>query len=75
VKKPPTYTAKHGKPIVYGITIPLHAENKELAAEFIKLLLSEAGRNIMEVKNGQPFIKPLLCDHPENLPTLLKEVL
>jgi len=72
---PPTYSAKEGKPIVYGITIPLHAKNKELAAEFIKLLLSEAGANIVEVKNGQPFIEPPLCDHPEKLPALLKEVL
>lgn len=71
---PPAYAAKHGKPIVYGITIPLHAKSRELAAEFIKLLLSETGKNIMEMKNGQPFIEPLLCDHPENLPTRLKEV-
>jgi len=72
---PPTYAAKRGKPIVYGITIPLHAENKDLAVEFIKLLLSETGRNIMEAKSGQPFIEPVICDHPENLPAGLKEVL
>ena len=75
VGPPAIYKAKHGGAIVYGITIPLHAENKELAAEFIKLLLSETGKNIMEVKNGQPFIKPVICDHPENLPALLKESL
>jgi molybdate/tungstate transport system substrate-binding protein len=72
---PPAYKTKSGKPIVYGITIPLHAENKELATEFIKLLLSDTGRNIMEVKNGQPFLETVMCDHPENLPALLKEVL
>ncbi len=72
---PPTYAAKRGKPIVYGITIPLHAENKDLAVEFIKLLLSETGRNIMEAKSGQPFIEPVICDHPEDLPAGLKEVL
>ena len=71
---PPTYQAKKGKPIVYGITIPSHAKNKELAVEFIKLLLSDTGRNVMEVKNGQPFLETLLCDHPENLPTGLREV-
>lgn len=70
---PITYNAKRGGAIVYGITIPLHAENKELAAEFIKLLLSETGKNIMEMENGQPFINPVICDHPENLPALLKE--
>ena len=72
---PPTYAAKRGKPIVYGITIPLHAEDKDLAVEFIKLLLSETGRNIMEAESGQPFIEPIICDHPENLPAGLKEVL
>jgi molybdate/tungstate transport system substrate-binding protein len=69
---PPTYKAKKGKPIVYGITIPLHAENKELAVEFIKLLLSDAGRNIVEVKNGQPFIVPVLTDDTSKLPDELK---
>ena len=72
---PPTYAAKRGKPIVYGITIPLHAENKDLAVEFIKLLLSETGRNIVEAESGQPFIEPIICDHPEKLPALLKAAL
>jgi molybdate/tungstate transport system substrate-binding protein len=71
---PPIYQTKKGKPIVYGITIPSHAKNKDLAVEFIKLLLSDTGRNVMEVENGQPFLETLLCDHPENLPTQLKEV-
>lgn len=69
---PPTYKANKGKPIVYGITIPLNAKNEELAAEFVKFLISETGKDVMEVKNGQPFIEPVICDHPENLPALLK---
>jgi molybdate/tungstate transport system substrate-binding protein len=72
---PPTYGASKGAAIVYGITITLHAENKVLAAEFIKFLLSDSGKQVMEVKNGQPFIEPVICDHPENLPTSLKEAL
>jgi len=72
---PPTYGANKGGAIVYGITIPLHAENKELAAEFIEFLLSDSGKQVMEVENGQPFIEPTICDHPENLPALLKEAL
>jgi len=70
---PPTYQVKNGKPIVYGITIPSHAKNKDLAEEFVELLLSDTGRNVMEVKNGQPFLEVLLCDYPENLPPRLKE--
>ena len=72
---PPTYKTVTGKSIVYGITIPSHAQNQELAAEFVTLLLSESGKNTFEVENGQPFLKPPLCDHPESLPAVIKEVL
>jgi len=71
---PPTYKTKSGKAIIYGVTILRNAQNKDLAAEFVALLLSEEGQNVME-RNGQPFIQPQLCDHPENLPVLLKGVL
>jgi len=72
---PEVYEAQYGAAIVYGITIPLHADNEELAAEFIELLLSETGKGIMETKYGQPFLDPPLCDHLENLPDLLQEAL
>jgi molybdate/tungstate transport system substrate-binding protein len=72
---PPTYEATKGAAIVYGITVPIHAQNKGLAAEFVEFLLSDSGKEIMEVKNGQPFVEPVICDHPENLPAGLMEVL
>jgi len=71
---PAEYAAKHGAAIVYGITIPVHAENEELAAEFIELLLSETGKEIIETENGQPMLDPPLCDHPENLPESLQDL-
>lgn len=71
---PPTYKTESGEPIVYGITILKNAENKDLAVEFVKLLLSGKGQSVMEL-NGQPFTEPLLCDYPENLPVLIEEVL
>jgi molybdate/tungstate transport system substrate-binding protein len=71
---PDEYATKKGKPIVYGLTIPKNAENPQLAMEFIVLLLSNTGKDIFEVQNGQPFLTPTpLCDHPENLPTPIKE--
>jgi molybdate/tungstate transport system substrate-binding protein len=71
---PPTYKTESGEPIVYGITILKNAENNDLAVEFVAFLLSEQGQDMME-SNGQPFIEPLLCDYPGNLPAELKEVL
>jgi molybdate/tungstate transport system substrate-binding protein len=71
---PPVYEAQHGSAVVYGITIPCHAENEELAVEFIELLLSDSGKQVMEVENGQPMLDPPICDHPENLPTELQEL-
>jgi len=74
MKEPGAYMPEEGKAIVYGITILKDAENKELAVEFVTLLLSLEGRDAM-VESGQPSVEPPLCDHPENLPEELKEVL
>jgi molybdate/tungstate transport system substrate-binding protein len=71
---PEVYEAQYGAAIVYGITIPVHAENEELAAEFIGLLLSETGKEIIETENGQPMLDPPICDHPENLPASLQDL-
>jgi len=69
---PEVYEAQYGAAIVYGITIPLHADNEELAAEFIELLISETGKEIIETENGQSMLDPPICDHPENLPASLQ---
>jgi len=74
MKEPGAYMTKSGKAIVYGITIVKNGKSKDLAAEFVKLLLSHEGQDVME-RNGQPFIQPVICDHVENLPVLIKEVL
>jgi molybdate/tungstate transport system substrate-binding protein len=71
---PEVYEAQYGAAIVYGITIPCHAENEELAAEFIELLLSETGKEIIETENGQPMLDPPICDYPANLPALLQDL-
>ncbi len=60
-----------GKPIIYGLTIPKNAENPDLAVEFIEMLLSEAGRDIL-TKNGQTPITPAICSNKEELPDALK---
>ena len=72
--EPGVYETEKASPIVYGITILKNARNKDLAAEFVALLLSQEGQDAMEA-SGQPFIQPVICDHAENLPALIKEVL
>jgi molybdate/tungstate transport system substrate-binding protein len=71
---PVEYGAQYGAAIVYGVTIPVHAENAELAAEFINLLLSATGKQIIETENGQPMLDPPICDHPENLPASAQDL-
>ena len=48
------------KLIGYGITVPKNAEHPKEGLEFVKLLLSDTGRQIFE-KNGQAFLpEPIL---------------
>jgi molybdate/tungstate transport system substrate-binding protein len=60
------------KPIIYGITIPKNAPNKEYAEKFVKLVVSKEGREVFE-KLGQPPVKAF-ADFPENLPESLKDI-
>ncbi|MGB9728331.1 MAG: tungstate ABC transporter substrate-binding protein WtpA [Thermoprotei archaeon] len=63
-----------GKPIMYALTIPYNAPNKKLAVEFIKILLSEEGRKIMDL-SGQKSFSPAYVYGNENLPNELKDLL
>lgn len=66
------YKPAVGAPVVYGITVPMDAPNPLAAVEFIKLLISEDGKQVMEVENGQPLMDPIKCDDPEALPSELQ---
>ncbi|MBN1322069.1 MAG: tungstate ABC transporter substrate-binding protein WtpA [Thermoleophilia bacterium] len=66
------YKPTVGAAVVYGITIPAGSPNAAAAVEFIKLLLSEEGKQVMEVDNGQPLLDPIRCDKPDALPSELK---
>ena len=72
-KEPGETMTMQGKPIVYGVTIPLNAPNPELAAEFAKFLFSEEGQAIMEAQ-GQPPILPPVAAEPEALPSSLRSL-
>lgn len=62
-----------GKPIVYGITIPKNTENPEIAAKFVKFVLSDKGKEILKEK-GQPPIKPALVNDLDKLPESIKNL-
>ncbi len=61
-----------GAPILYGVTIPSNAKHPSDAIEFIKFMLSEDGRNIIE-ECGQNPIYPAYTDDPARVPPELKE--
>ncbi len=68
------YSATKGAAVVYGITILNEAPNADDAVDFIKLLLSAEGKDVMEVQNGQPLLDPLKCDNRDDLPSALKKL-
>ncbi len=70
-KSPGEYSTTTGAAVIYGITIMADAPNRDMAIEFIKLLLAETGIEIFEVDNGQPCIVPAKCDNKENMPSSL----
>ena len=71
-KKPGTFITKVGEPIIYGVTIPKCALNRELALEFLTFLLDvDKGGAILE-KNGQTLVVPSPTDTFDRVPKRLK---
>jgi molybdate/tungstate transport system substrate-binding protein len=60
-----------GETIIYGITIPENAPNRELAIEFVKFVVSEQGQEILDY-NHHPSIVPAEADNLSNVPDELK---
>lgn len=63
---------KMGKPIVYGITILNNAKNKNNAVKFLKYILSEKGRKLLESMGQQP-VYPPKTNNKDDLPQELQE--
>jgi molybdate/tungstate transport system substrate-binding protein len=62
-----------GEQIGYGITIPSGAPHPEEAALFIAFLLSDEGRELMEVDH-HPMFETFIADGYENLPVNLQSL-
>ena len=56
-KRPGDFIKKTGKPMVYGITVPKDAPNKETAIAFVAFVVGPEGQAIMK-RNGQPPVSP-----------------
>ncbi len=71
-RKPGETITRRGEPMVYSVTIPKNAPNREAAEAWVALLLSEKGREIME-RNGQRCLEPAKVDGADRLPDSLKK--
>lgn len=71
-KTPGTTIAKHGTPMVYGVTMPRNAANPQAALAFLSFLLeADHGMAIM-VRNGQPSVVPAPTSTFDEIPGSLK---
>lgn len=70
-----THTEKplvlHGEPVLFGLTVPHICLHKELAFEWIELLLSDTGRNLLQ-KSGLVPVKPVLAGNAVKFPQSLR---
>ncbi|KXB00541.1 hypothetical protein AKJ47_01005 [candidate division MSBL1 archaeon SCGC-AAA261G05] len=64
---------KSGKPIVYGATMLRNAEHEEASLKFLRYLLSDGGRGILE-DMGQPPINPPIVNSLDNVPSEIRDL-
>jgi molybdate/tungstate transport system substrate-binding protein len=71
-KEPGTFVTRTGAPIIYGVTIPSNAPNRDEALAFMAYLLdTEKGGAILET-NGQTSVIPSTTDTFDKIPEKLK---
>jgi len=72
-KKPGEKVTKKGAPMVYGITVPLNAPNKEWGTAFVEFVVGPEGNKIMK-DNGHPLIAPAETLEFDKLPESLNKL-
>jgi molybdate/tungstate transport system substrate-binding protein len=71
-KEPGTFVTRTGAPIIYGVTIPSNAPNRDEALAFLAFLLdADKGGAILEM-NGQTSVIPSPTDTFDKIPENLK---
>lgn len=71
-KKPGETITRAGESMVYSVTIPKNAPNRETAEAWVSFLLSPQGQEIMN-NNGQPSVNPAITDDYNKLPESLRK--
>lgn len=64
-------TTKMG-PIIYGVTILNNAPDKQLAQEYVQLMLSSSGMNVTQSSYLNPINPAILSSVSSNLPSILQ---
>ena len=70
-KRPGEFVARTGAPIVYSVTIPKAAKNRDLAEAYVALLLSPDGQAIMS-RCGQEPLVPAQTREYDRLPASIQ---
>jgi molybdate/tungstate transport system substrate-binding protein len=60
-----------GEPVQFGMTIPNTCLNREFALEWIRLLLGDTGKSMLE-KAGLVPIRPAIAGDKHNIPNIIK---
>lgn len=70
-KKPSEMQVQKGEPILYAVTVPKNAADKDLACEWIKFLISDRGRHLVRENFQDPLSRPLAFAY-DRVPETLK---
>jgi molybdate/tungstate transport system substrate-binding protein len=65
---------REGEPIYFGLTIPANAPHPELAADFVKFILGQQGKNVFQ-SCFQPVFEPAFTDNMKAVPSVLEPLL
>ncbi|HDZ91375.1 MAG TPA: tungstate ABC transporter substrate-binding protein WtpA [Deltaproteobacteria bacterium] len=71
-RKPGEFIVKRGKPMVYGITIPRGAPNRDAALQFVSFVVGPEGQEIMRQQGQPPISPPEATGKVDRLPPLLR---
>jgi len=61
-----------GAPIVYGVTIPNNAPNRDYAVKFVEAMIDRGGQQIF-IDQGQPPIVPAITNDKDKVPAGLQQ--